>query len=68
MQGKIRRRGPNKSWLDIIRDDIKEYKKTEDKAQNRSVWHMKTKAGPIGPTTRRRPIGEKIECFPVVYN
>ena len=41
---------------------------TEDKAQNQSVWQIKTKASPVGPTTWRRPIGEKIECFPVVYN
>ena len=41
---------------------------TEDKAQNQSVWHIKTNASPIGPTTWRRPIGEKVELFPVVYN
>ena len=31
----------------MIRDDIKEYNMTEDMAQNRSVGHMKIKAGPL---------------------
>ena len=35
-------RGGKKRWLDNFRrDDMKEYKVTEDMAQNRSVWHMK---------------------------
>ena len=38
---------PNKRWLDNIREDMKEYKMTEDMAQNRSVWHVKIKAGPL---------------------
>ena len=38
---------PKKRWLDNIRDDMKEYKMTEDMAQDRSVWHMKTKAGSL---------------------
>ena len=44
--GKIRR--PKKRWLDNIRDVMKEYKMTEDMAQNRrSVWQIMTKAGPL---------------------
>ena len=43
MQGKGRRGRPKKRWLDNIRDDMREYKL----AQNRSVWHTKTKAGPL---------------------
>ena len=38
---------PNKRWLDNIREGMKEYKMTEDMAQNRSVWHVKIKAGPL---------------------
>ena len=41
VQGKGR---PKKRWQDNMRDDMKEYQLSEDMAQNRSVWHMKTKA------------------------
>ena len=34
-------------WLNIIRDDMKVYDMTKDMVQNRSVRHMKTKAGPL---------------------
>ena len=34
-----------KRWLNNIRDDMNEYKMTKYMEQNRSVWHMKTKAG-----------------------
>ena len=47
VQGKRRRGRPKKRWLDNIREDMKEYKMTEDMAQVRSVWRMKTKAGPL---------------------
>ena len=47
VQGKRRRGRPKKRWLDNIREDRKEYKMTEDMAQNRSVWHVKIKAGPL---------------------
>ena len=47
LQGKLRRRRPNKRWLDNNRDDMKEYEMTKDMAQARSVWHMKTRAGPF---------------------
>ena len=47
VQGKRRRGRPKKRWLDNIREDMKEYKMTEDMAQDRSVWRMKTKAGPL---------------------
>ena len=30
-----------------ICDDMKEYNMTEEMAENQSVWHMKTKAGPL---------------------
>ena len=36
-----------KRWPDNIREDIKEYNVTEEMTQNRSVWHMKLKAGPL---------------------
>ena len=36
-----------KRLLDNTREDMKEYKMTEYKAQNRSVWHVKIKAGPL---------------------
>ena len=34
---------------------MKEYKMMKEMAQNRSVWHMKTKAGPLlhGKTIRK---------------
>ena len=35
------------AWLDNIGEDMKVYKMTEHVAQNRSVRHMKTKAGPL---------------------
>ena len=38
---------PKKRWLDNISEDMKEYKMTEDMAQNRSVWHVKIKAGSL---------------------
>ena len=38
---------PKKRWLENIRDDMTVYKMTEDMAQKQSVWHMKTKAGPL---------------------
>ena len=38
---------PKKRWLDNIREDMKEYKMTEDMAQNRSEWHVKIKTGPL---------------------
>ena len=41
------KKGPNNRWLGNIRDDMKEYKMTKDMAQNRSAWHMKTKAGSL---------------------
>ena len=44
---KEKKGSPKKRWLDNMRDDMKEYKMMEDKAQNRSVWHMKIKAGPL---------------------
>ena len=47
VQGKRRRGMPKKGWIDNIRDDMKEYNMTEEMAQDRSVWHMKTKAGPL---------------------
>ena len=48
VQLNIRRGRPNKRLLDNIREDMKEYKMTEDiAAQNRSVWHVKIKAGPL---------------------
>ena len=48
VQGKRRRGRPKKRWLDNIREDMKkEYKVTADMAQNRSVWHVKIKAGPL---------------------
>ena len=46
VQGKRRRGRPKKRWLDNIRDDMKEYKMTEDAAHNR-VWNMMTKDGPL---------------------
>ena len=46
-QGKRRRGRPKKRWLDNIRDDMKGYKITKDMGQNRSVWNMKTNAGPL---------------------
>ena len=30
-----------------IREVMKEYKMTEDMAENRSLWHMRTKPGPL---------------------
>ena len=42
-----RRGRPKKRWLNNIRDDMKEYHTTKEMAQNRSVWHMKTKADPL---------------------
>ena len=36
---------PNKTWLDIIRDDMKAYNMTEDMAHNRSMWQMKINTG-----------------------
>ena len=46
--GKEKKGRPKKErWLDNFRDDMKEYKMTKDMAQNRRVWHMKTKAGPL---------------------
>ena len=45
--GKRRRGRPTNRWLGNIRDDMKEYKMTKDMAQNPSVWHMKTKVGPL---------------------
>ena len=47
VQGKRRRGRPKKRWLGNIRDDMKDYKMTENMAQNRSVFHMKTKAGTL---------------------
>ena len=47
VQGKRRRGRPKKRWLDNIGEDMKEYKMTEDMAQDRSVWRMKTTAGPL---------------------
>ena len=47
VQGNRRRGRPKKRWLDNIREDMKEYKMTEDMAQNRNVWHVKIKAGPL---------------------
>ena len=47
VQGKRRKGRPKKRWLDNIREDMKEYKMTEDMAQNRSVWHVKLKADPL---------------------
>ena len=47
VQGKRRRRRPMNIWLDNIREDMKEYNMTEDMAQNRSVWHVKIKVGPL---------------------
>ena len=47
VQGKRRMGRPKKRWLDNIREDMKEYKMTEDMTQNRSVWHVKIKAGPL---------------------
>ena len=44
VQGNRRTGRPKKIRLNI-RDDMKEYKITEDMARNRSVWPMKTKAG-----------------------
>ena len=38
---------PKKRWLDNTSDDMKEHKMTKNMAQNRSGWHMKTKAGPL---------------------
>ena len=35
---------PKKRWLDITREDKKEYNNKEDMADNRSVWHMKIEA------------------------
>ena len=58
---------PNKRWLHNIKVDMKEYKVTKDMAQNQSVLCThEDKGRPI--TSWRRPIGEKIECFPEVYN
>ena len=57
VQGKRRKGRPKKRWLDNISDDMKEYKMTKDMAQNRRVWHTKTKGRTI--TTWRKPIGEK---------
>ena len=47
VQGKRIRGRPKKRWLDNIREDMKEYNMTEDMAQDRSVWRMKTKPGPL---------------------
>ena len=47
VQGKKRSRRPKNKWLDNIREDMKEYKMTEDMAHDRSVWHVKTKTGPL---------------------
>ena len=44
-------------WIDSIREDINESKMTEDMAQNRSVLHVMTKAGPW-----RRNISENRNC------
>ena len=44
---KEKKRRLKKKWLHNIRDDMKEYKMTEHIAQNRSVWHVKTKAGSL---------------------
>ena len=72
---KEKKRKPKKRRLNNIRDDMKDYKMTEDMAIYRSVSHMNTKAGPLLPigekvrriqdkgwsiTTWRRPIGEKV--------
>ena len=46
VQRKIREM-PNKRWLDKMREDMKEYNMTEEMTENRSVWHMKIKAGPL---------------------
>ena len=45
VQGKRRMGWPKKRWLDNIREDMKEYKMTEDMPQNRNVRHVKIKAG-----------------------
>ena len=45
VRGKRRRGRPKKRWWDNIREDMKEYKMTEDMAENGSVWP--TKAGPL---------------------
>ena len=39
--------GKRKRWKDNIGEDMKEYNMTEEMAENRSVWHMTTKAGPL---------------------
>ena len=38
---------PENRWLDNIRDETKEYKMTEDIAQNRRVCDMTTMTGPL---------------------
>ena len=45
--GKEKKGRPNKRWLDNIREDMKGYDMTKDMAQNGSVWHTKTNAGPL---------------------
>ena len=47
VQGKRRRETLNKRWLDNIREDMKKYNITKDMAENRSAWHMKSKADTI---------------------
>ena len=55
MPGKRRRgwrmereeRDAQKRWLDNISDEMKEYNMTEHMVENRSVWRMKIKAGPL---------------------
>ena len=54
---------PKIIWLDNIRDDMKEYKMTEDMAEYQSVIKAKCvankdKGRPF--STWRRPIGEKV--------
>ena len=38
--GKEKKGRPKNRWLDNIRDVMKAYKKTEDMAHYRSVWHI----------------------------
>ena len=45
--GKEKKGRPKKRWLDISRDDMIEYKMTEGMTQNKSVWHLNTKAGAL---------------------
>ena len=46
VQGKLYGETQNR-WLANIEEHMKEYNMTEGLAGNRSVWHMKIKAGPL---------------------